>query len=62
MPDYTTPPLSEEGSEEVLREQNTREPETRQRLEMLERVRNAARQIGRQGSQGAFGVHRPRSR
>lgn len=43
MSGHWTPPLSEEGSEEVLREQQSREVETPQRLTMLERIRNAAR-------------------
>lgn len=46
MSDHWTPTLSEEGSEEVLREQESREAETPQRLAMLERVRNAARSLG----------------
>ena len=46
MSDHWTPPLSEEGSEEVLREQQSREAETPQRLRMLERVRDAARALG----------------
>lgn len=46
MSDHWTLTLSEEGSEEVLKEQESREAETPQRLAMLERVRNAARSLG----------------
>ena len=61
MSDHWTPTLSEEGSEEVMREQSTREAETRQRLEMLERVRNAARLLDRNDTRGQLrpGPKRP---
>lgn len=56
MSDHWTPMLSEEGSEEVLCEQQTREAETPQRLEMLERVRNAARALGQSDTRNQLGT------
>ena len=56
MSDHWTPTLSEEGSEEVFREQESRETETSQRLTMLERVRNAARALGQSGTRSQLGT------
>ena len=50
MTDHWTPPLSEEGSEEVLREQDERPAETPARIAMLTRVRDAVRSLGGQGT------------
>lgn len=47
MTDHWTPTLSEEGSEEVLNERNSRAAETPQRRALLERVRDAMRSLGR---------------
>lgn len=58
MSDHWTPQLSEEGSEEVLQEQRSREAETPQRRAMLERVRNAMRALGRQGTENQVGPAR----
>lgn len=62
MSDHRTLLLSEEGSEEVLTEQATREAETPQRLAMLERVRDAVRQLRRDDARGTLQAHRPRVR
>lgn len=58
MSDTWTPPLSEEGSEEVLAEQSSRAEETPQRRAMLERVRSAVRALGRQGTENQLGSAR----
>lgn len=55
MSDHWTPPLSEEGSEEVLQEQRSREADTPQRRAMLERVRNAMRPLGPQEIENRLG-------
>ena len=54
MSEHWTDVLSEEGSEEILREQSERAVETPQRREMLQRVRDALRILGHQGAQGAL--------
>jgi len=56
MSENWTATLSEEGSEEVLREQGTRAAETPQRLSMLERVRNAARLLERDDHGNQIGL------
>lgn len=54
MSDHWTLPLSVKGSEEVRKEQETREAETQQRRAMLERVRKAARQMDRDSNQASL--------
>ena len=61
MEDYWTPPLSSEGSEEVREEQQTRPKETKQRIEYLERIREARRRYEGNETAEAIG-DRPRRR
>jgi hypothetical protein len=58
--DRWTPILSEEGSREVLTEQETREVETPQRIAMLTRVRDAVRVLRRQDAGDAIGPTLPK--
>lgn len=55
MPNHWTPTLSEKGSEEVLKEQGTREVETTKRRSMLARIRDAVRSLHRDEQRGIFG-------
>lgn len=52
MQDHWTPPLSEEGTREVLQERDERPAETEHRLRMLERVREARRSLRRDQARG----------
>ena len=58
--DHWTPILSEEGSREVLTEQETREVETPQRIAMLTRVRDAVRVLRGQDTRDAIGPTLPK--
>jgi hypothetical protein len=58
--DHWTPILSEEGSREIVMEQETRDVETPQRIAMLVRVRDAVRAIRRQDSRDAIGPTLPK--
>jgi hypothetical protein len=61
MEEYWTPPLSDEGSDEVREEQQTRPKETKQRIEYLERIRAARR--NHEGNEAAQPIgDRPRHR
>ena len=50
MEDHWTPPLSAEGTQELIDERDERPAETPQRLELLRRVREAVRSLDRGGS------------